>query len=454
MRKKLLLVNPTHKEIPNASQIKYYDMPPMGLGYLAALTPEDSWDITLVDENYDVLDFDMNPDLVGISSLTFNCNRAYEVGEAFRSKGSKVVYGGIHPSMLPQEALQFGDSVVIGEGENVWGNVLEDFDQGALKKTYTGTPADMDNLIIPRRDLFMHKIERHGILTSRGCPLDCEFCSVTAFNKAKYRKRPLDQVLDELETIPSRFVVFMDDNFGGLTPRHLQGTKELLKGMIDRKIKLNWGTQTGLNYADDDELLRLTRKSGGMVLFLGIESVSESSLEGAAKKGNIVRNVKRAKEAIKRLHDNGIAVAGSFILGHDGDDKDIFDRLIEFVFETKMDTCALGISTPYPGTRLFNRIKEDGRLLCNNFPQDWIKFNIMNVTFQPKNMTVDELHEGFTRLIKETTNLRASFKRAWDTLLMSKSITSVIPTFCWNRGFFKHIDIHNRIRINRDLQES
>jgi radical SAM superfamily enzyme YgiQ (UPF0313 family) len=446
-RRKLLLVNPTHRDVPNASWIKYYDMPPMGLAYLAALTPENSWDIELVDENYDELDPDAAPDLVGITSLTYNVNRAYEVASHFRKRGSRVVLGGIHATMRPDEAGLFADSVVCGEAENVWGQVLADFERGTLKPRYDGAPADLEDLVIPRRDLFAHPVERHAMVTSRGCPLNCEFCSVTAFNGSRYRRRPVARVLDELSTIPSRYVTFMDDNFGGVTERDFAETRELLRGMIDCGLGLKWGTQAGMNYADDAELLELTARSGCIALFIGIESVSPASLTGSARKGKLVRNPDRVREAVGRLHDHGIAVVGAFVLGNDEDDRDIFDRTVDFVFETRLDACNLTISTPYPGTRLFNRIEAEGRLLYRDFPRDWKNFNFVNATYRPKKMSVDDLQRGYFRVIDETTDLGSSLLRGWRTLVCSRSALSTLACFHWNRGYHRVSGILQRGRV-------
>jgi len=261
---------------------------------------------------------------------------------------------------------------------------------------------------------------------------------VTAFNGAKYRKRPSQRVIEELKTMPSHFVAFLDDNLGGLSRRDAQDTKRLLNDIITEGIRIRWGSQTGINWADDDELLALTRKSGCLELFIGIESINESSLHGTAKKGNVVRSVSRVRKAIHRFHDHGIGVIGAFVFGNDEDDSDIFSKTRDFVHETELDGCNLTVSTPYPGTRLFGRIKRERRLLYGDFPEDWRHFNFANVTFRPAKMTVRELQDGYFRLVEELTQLPVSLKRAYKTFRMSHDMLTTAAFYYWNRGYWRN----------------
>lgn len=435
MKKRLLLVNPVHREGFNASRLRLFDVPPTGLAYVAAATPEAEWDVGIVDENRDELDFDAPADLVGITSLTHNVNRAYEVASVFRARGRKVVMGGIHPSMLPEESLRYCDSVVIGEAEGIWGDVLRDFGSGGLRRMYRGLPAEMSGLVVPRREALRSRSGMANIQVSRGCPLNCEFCSVTAFNGGRYRRRPVDEVLAEMSGLKGRMLSFVDDNFGGLTPSDLAETKALLRGMIDRGFGFRWGTQTGLNYADDEELLELSRRSGCKILLVGIESVNRESLLGSARKGRVVKSRERVREAVRRIHDHGIAVGGFFVLGNDEDGPDVFEMTRDFVLDVGLDTSSFSISTPLPGTRLFRRMQSEGRLLCSDFPRDWKLFNFANVVFRPKRMTAEQLQAGLCRMYDETTGLGRSLGRAWKTLLMSKSPLSAAMCFGFNREF-------------------
>jgi len=377
---KLLLVSPSHKFAKKV--LKAVKIPQLALHILASLTPNDV-DITVVDEEIGEIDFSLDFDLVGISCMTATANRSYQLSGMFRQRGSKVVLGGIHPTILPQEAIQHADAVVIGEAEGCWADVLNDFRKRKLQKFYRAPVPDLSKYPFPRRDFHIDKALFNcvGLLTTRGCPYACEFCSVTDFYGGKIRHRPGSMVVEDIKQSGSKTFLILDDNVTG----HPEYSKELFAALIPLDIR--WIGQSSISLAQDKEMLKLCRLSGCAALFFGLESVSPSSLMGMKKS---LKSIEETEEAIKIIQDNGIAFHPSIILGFDTDTKAIFDDTLEFLATTKLPTLALHVLTPYPGTRIYRRFKDQGRIISH----DWSHYDHHTVVFQPKNMTPRELAEG------------------------------------------------------------
>ncbi len=377
---KLLLVSPSHRF--GRKRLKAIKIPQLGLHILASLTPEDV-DITVVDEEIREIDFSLDFDLVGISCMTATANRSYQLSDRFRQRGSKVILGGIHPTILPQEAIQHADAVVIGEAEGCWGDVINDFRKGNLQKFYHVPEPDLSRVPFPRRDFHIDRAIFNcvGLLTTRGCPYDCEFCSVTHFYGRKIRHRPVSMVVEDIKRSGSKTFLILDDNVTG----HPEYSKKLFEALIPLGIR--WVGQSSISLAKDKEMLKLCRLSGCAALFFGIESVSPSSLIGMKK---ALKSIEETEEAIKIIQDHGIAFHPSIILGFDTDTKSIFDDTLEFLARNKLPTMALHVLTPYPGTKIYQRFKEQGRILSF----DWDHYDHHTVVFQPKNMTPQELAEG------------------------------------------------------------
>jgi radical SAM superfamily enzyme YgiQ (UPF0313 family) len=377
---KLLLVSPSCKF--GKKVLKAIKMPQLGLHILASLTPNDVG-ITVVDEEIREIDFSLEFDLVGISCMTATANRSYQLADMFRQRGSKVVLGGIHPTILPQEAIQHADAVVIGEAEGCWADVINDFRKGELQKFYHVPEPDLSKYPFPRRDFHIDKALFNcvGLLTTKGCPYACEFCSVTDFYGRKIRHRPVSMVIEDIKRSGSKTFLILDDNVAG----HPEYSKELFEALIP--LGIEWVGQSSISLAKDKEMLKLCRLSGCAALFFGLESVSPSSLMGMKK---TLKSIKETEEAIKIIQDNGIAFHPSIILGFDTDTKAIFDDTLEFLARTKLPTMALHVLTPYPGTRIYQRFKNQGRIISH----DWSHYDHHTVVFQPKNMTPQELAEG------------------------------------------------------------
>ena len=316
---------------------------------MAGLVPE-WWEVRILDENLRVFDYrNMSPPtLVGITAFTCQASRAYEVASIFRGMRIPVIMGGIHASMCKEEAKGFVDSVVVGEAETVLAKVLEDALAKRLRDSYIGSLAKLEGNASSRHDLLHGKYFLGVLQTSRGCPFQCRFCSVTAFNGARYRRRPIPGVLDELEQIANRFVLFADDNLIGVTTEHLQYAKQLFRGMIQRRIRKRWVAQATINVAQDRSLLRLAKRSGCVGLYIGLESPDSGSLQEAWKLHNLRQVLDHYAEAVRRIHGAGIGVAGSFIVGFDGDKPGIGDRIVHTVNEARIDAAPVTTLTPLP----------------------------------------------------------------------------------------------------------
>ena len=351
MKHKLVLINPVNPARTGLTINEGSRFPPIGLGIVAALTPRE-WEVELVDENWEP--FRYRPaDLVGITAFTASARRAYEIAALYRLQGVPVVMGGIHCSMCPQEALQYVDTVVIGEAEGVWAQLLADFEAGDLRSEYHGTWSGLAGAPAPRRDLFNPDYMFASIQTSRGCPLNCEFCSVSAFNGQRYRRRPTAEVLAELETIPQKLLFFVDDNIIGYGKSSRQAALELFKGMVERKLDKLWFCQASINFADDEEVLSWARKAGCQMVFLGLEAEQADALAEVHKKLNLQRGVDAYKQAFERIHHAGIAVLGAFIFGMDGDTSLKLKRRSDYMINKPVDVMQTTFLTPLPGTRLF-----------------------------------------------------------------------------------------------------
>ena len=373
----------------------------LSLPTLAALTPK-GWDVEILDARVKPVDYNAQADIVGITGLTSEMPSVYEIADNFRKKGVKVVMGGVHVSALPDEALKHADSIVIGEAELVWDKLLEDFKKGELKQRYQADLCDMKNMAIPRRELVDRDMYGSGFNTlqaTRGCPFNCDYCAVTAFFGNKFRVRPIDDVIEEIRGFDTKEFFFMDDNIVG-RPKY---AKELFERLIP--LKLEWGSQASITMAKDHELLKLYAKSGGKYAFIGFESLSQKNLEKMHKGWN---SAKGYKEAIKKIHDAGINIIGSFVFGLDDDDPSVFKNTFDFIMESKITAAQFHILTPLPGTVTHDTLEKEGRII----DRDWARYHTGEVVFQPKGMTIDELQNGYYWIFKETYTIKNILKRS------------------------------------------
>jgi len=410
-RRKLVLVNPVSPLRMGLSANSSSRFPPLSLGIIASLTPS-SWEVELVDENFTPFSY-RAADLVGITAFSSSATRAYEVAAMYRQERVPVVMGGIHASLCSDEASQFVDSVVIGEAESVWGGLLEDAAAGRIQTVYRGDWEGLANLRQVRRDLYHDQYEFASIQTSRGCPLDCDFCSVTQFNGRRYRRRPPAQVLEELESIPQELIFFVDDNIVGYGQQDRQQALEIFKAMAERGLNKRWLCQATVDVADDEVLLEWASRAGCRMMFLGMEAEDLDALAAVNKRLNLRRGAAYS-EAFDRIHKAGIAVLGAFIFGMDSDTSDKLYRRAEYIINSGVDAVQATVLTPLPGTRVFAQMQEEGRLLYTNFPHDWDRYNMTEVVYRPKQIEVNELSQVMrdcTRRIFDMDVLKAKARR-------------------------------------------
>jgi radical SAM superfamily enzyme YgiQ (UPF0313 family) len=356
--------------------------PPLSLPLLAGLTPP-GVDVRLVDENVEPVDLEAPADWVAISCLTASAPRAYAVADAFRNRGIPVVLGGIHPTVLPEEAAAHADAVVVGEAEPVWPEVLADLAAGRLRPYYQSSAyADLAGLPLPRRELL--RTERYltinVVQTSRGCPNGCSFCTVSAIFGRSRRFRPIPEVIEEVRPLRG-WIGFVDDNITCPPAR----AKELFAALIP--LRRRWVGQGDLAMAKDPELLSLAARSGCQAMFVGLESLSRQSLRAAGKSPNLDVDM---GEAIDRIHRAGIEIVGSFVFGLDGDDPGIFARTVAFAERHKLLAAQFAVLTPFPGTAVHEQLTRQGRVTDH----DWSHYTMSTTVFEPRWMSALQLHQG------------------------------------------------------------
>ena len=401
--KKLLLIEPAGKVQYRINGFRYFERisnrdyfrkPSLALGVLAGLTPPD-WEIEILQEPVDTIDYDARADLVGITAVTHTVKRGYEIAGEFRKRGTRVIMGGIHPTVLYSEALQHCDSVCIGEAEPVWNEVIRDAATGRLKRIYKSESLfDLEGYRSPRRDLMRKPrstVFNPGafIEASRGCPYSCDFCSVSIMHGRKVRYRPIDNLIGDMEHSGSSKFFFVDNNIVA----NPQRAKELFRALIP--LKINWSGQATISIAKDPELLRLAVDSGCKGMLIGIESVTEEGLSKYTKNPDSYYDLARA---LKTLKDHGIRVLAHMVFGNDFETPGTMSESLTRLMKLDVASASFGIMIPYPGTKVALNLESEKRILT----KDWNYYDINCLVFQPANFTREDF-------LKEVEKLRRSY---------------------------------------------
>ena len=423
---KLIDVGVTLPQFVNRGKV-IAQLPSLALLVLAGLTPEDV-EVEYV-EVADIKTCDpatTSYDLVALTSYTAMAYEMYDLADRFRAAGIPVVIGGLHASFAAAEAKEHADAVCVGEGETLWPDIVADFQRGgvaALKPYYReqapGT-YDLANSPMPSFELLLGRsYNRITVQTVRGCPLDCAFCGASKLYGPKYRRKPIDKVVAEIKKIKelwgdNAFFELADDN----SFANRFWAKEFLTAIRD--LDLRWFTETDISIADDEELLRLLAQSGCRQILIGLESVNPTSLDGIDRVNWKLKRMNQYMDAIKKIQSYGVTVNGCFIVGNDGDDKGVFERLRNFIEKSELLEAQVTILTPFPGTQLLARLQRDGRLLSDRI---WDKCTLFDVTFEPKQMTPDELVEGHTWLMSQIYNQEQFTRRKRHYVNIMKEIS-------------------------------
>jgi radical SAM superfamily enzyme YgiQ (UPF0313 family) len=372
-------------------------LPSLGLLTLAGMTPaEHECCYIEVTDIRTQLQLPSDFDLVAISSFSAQIFEAYELADNYRAKGIPVVMGGLHVSVLPQEALAHCDAVVVGEGESVWLDVLSDAERRRLRGLYRPNGQfDLTEAPLPAYELLdISKYNRLTVQASRGCPLQCDFCAASILIAPAYRQKSAERVLAEIDHIrhfwPRPFIEFADDNAFA----NKRMWKRLLPELARRRIR--WFAETDISLHEDEELLSLMRMSGCAQVLIGLESPTPAGLAGIELRHDWKRRWwPQYKEAIRRIQSHGIRVNGCFVLGLDGHGPEVFDDVYDFVLEAELFDVQITVQTPFPGTPLYERLRRDGRLL---YEGQWQRCTMFDINYEPQGLTVDELRSGFRRL--------------------------------------------------------
>lgn len=414
-----------------AKRHKVFRFPPVGLLNVAAVTPPHV-EVALTDENVQVVDFDKNVDLVGISVMTSSAPRAYQIAGEYRKRGVPVVLGGPHVTFMPDEAIQHADAVVLGEAEGCWEQLLEDFrekDKQGLKRFYkVDEKPDLSQLPFPRWDILSRGkyIFYRMFHLTRGCPYNCSFCTVSRFFGRKMRFRPVDKVVEFIKenigkSLGGRVFGFLDDNIMG----HRSYAKKLFRSLAP--LKIIWFSQSSIDAAYDRELLKLAAESGCKGLFVGLETLSQSGLDEVGKGQN---KLSFYREAIRRFHEAGIFVEGAFMFGLDEDKKDVFERTARFTQRVKLDGVQYTILTPLPGSRFYRKTQQEQKLI----DKDWSNYDCGHPVFLPKNLTPEQLYAGLAWAYKRTYSFTSILFRSM-SLLRGGRLKYLLPFYVFNLGY-------------------
>lgn len=432
---KLTLIKPNIGRKEHGLYVDEGRMEPLQLGILAALTPKDI-DVIMYDDRCEAIPYEEPTDLVAITVETFTARRAYEISEEYRKRGVPTLLGGMHVTLLPEEVKEHATSIMIGDAEPVWEEMIKDLRKGELKPQYQGEQALCPQKgIIPRRDIF----EGKGYLPitllqfSRGCKYHCNFCASSAYFKSRHYCRRVEEVIQEIKSQKRKLLFFVDDNIVS----DFTKAKELFRALIPLKVK--WVSQGSLDMLKDRELMQLMVKSGCLGLVIGFESIKQENLKAMNKAANQKHSFDRYKKEIKELRKWGLQTWAAFTVGHDGDTMDSIRETCEFAIKNKFCFAAYNILMPYPNTPLYEKLKEEGRLLYDG--KWWLheEYRFNHAAIIPKNMTPKELTDISFWCRKKFNSPASIFLRAFELHTNMRTPYRFITYLIYNPLFRKEV---------------
>jgi len=419
IKKTILLITPENIEIKKFRKNQFNNFIQITMPYLAGFIDESKYTIQLIDEYNQLIPYETKFDLIAITVNTSNVSHCYEIAVKFKSKGSKIVFGGPHATLMPVEVIDYCDYLIIGEAEDTWPLFLEDFYTNKAKKQYSAEGiTSLRGIPIPRRDLIKGRYFTKGaVFATRGCPYNCSYCNLKQIYSNSFRTRPIKEVIEDIKSIDNKYFVFWDDNFFG----DIEYAKSLMKELV--KLNKKWAAQVTLDRCQDEELLKIARDSGCIYFFVGIESFSENSLISVNKR---INDVNVYQKTIDLIHKSGISIQAGIIFGFDTDTKDVFKKTLDACNSLGIDGVTVSILTPLPKTPIYDQFLSESRFIS----MDWKYFNgKTSVVYYPKNMTPEELFEGYMWFRKEFYSMKSIIKR----LFISK--TNPIHNFIMNLGY-------------------
>ncbi len=419
---KILLISPAVDAEKRTN--KGLMMPQLALYILAGLTPPEH-EVVIIEEETGHIDLEQECNMVGISCMTANAPRAYELCREFKRRGKTVILGGVHPSILPDEALQHANCVVVGEAEGVWEILIKDFQNNSLKRKYHDPIPDLGKYVPKNFSKMIKKgfFNLIPVMTTRGCPYNCDFCCVTNLFGKKIRHIPIENVVRDIQESGSKNFMFLDDNIIG----HPKYAKELFRAI--KPLRIKWVGQASISLlTGDDELMQLAAESGCKVLFFGIESVSEEQLQSMRK---AIKEIEHLESAFKKIKKMGILILASIIFGGDNDTKEIFNETVRFLIRNKVSIASFNVLTPYPGTKIYENFKNENRLITT----EWMYYDHNTVVFKPINMTPYELQIGKINARKKFYSLSSVMKRSLGNLF------NPLIYFAINYGHMKQVKV-------------
>ena len=395
----LLLITVSSPKIQQVRSSRVLNFQQITMPYLAAFAPS-HWRVLHVDEAVEAIDLEASADLVGITFHTPSALHAYGLAARFRHRGIPVAMGGPHVTLLPDEAQAHADVIFVGEAESTWPRFLADFETGNHPARYCSEPPTLDEAPMSRQELFHRRDHTAGVLfATRGCAHRCDFCTIAVMYQSQVRKRPVEAVAREYASFRGKVVILWDDNIAG----DMEHAKALFRALAPHRKW--WSSQASVQAADDDEFLELAARSGCKQLFLGLESISQASVDEVSKAFN---RVDKYALAIERIHSHGISVQAGIVFGFDNDTEAVFEETLNFLEATGVQNATFNILTPFPGTRLYKRLDAEGRILT----RDWSKYNgRVDVVFQPRHMSPGELLAGYQYANRRFYSWGSAFKR-------------------------------------------